>query len=76
METSVVTTKGQIVIPAKIRKKYDIKEGTKIHFIENGSKITLEPITENFYRKLQGSLKGSGLLEELMKEKKRAKEIE
>ena len=76
MQTSIVTTKGQIVIPSKLRKKYDIKEGTKIHFIEDGSKISLEPVTEIFYRKLQGSLKGSGLLEELMEEKKRDKERE
>jgi len=28
-EVSTVTTKGQLVIPAKLRRKYSIKEGTK-----------------------------------------------
>lgn len=37
MEVSVVTTKGQVVIPAKLRKKYGIEVGTKIQFAdENG----------------------------------------
>ena len=34
-ETATVTSKSMVNIPAKIRKKYSIKEGTKIVFIEN-----------------------------------------
>jgi antitoxin PrlF len=71
METSIVTTKGQIVIPAKIRKRYDIKEGTKVHFVEAGSKIIMEPVTGEFYKKLQGSLKGSGVVQSLLEERKK-----
>jgi AbrB family looped-hinge helix DNA binding protein len=34
METSVVTKKGQIVIPKKIRKSLGIMKGSKVAFIE------------------------------------------
>ncbi|MDR2574753.1 MAG: AbrB/MazE/SpoVT family DNA-binding domain-containing protein [Desulfovibrio sp.] len=36
MELAKVLPKGQITIPAAIRKKLDLKEGDKILFIEDG----------------------------------------
>ncbi len=74
MET-YATIKGQIVIPAKLRKKFHIKPGTKIHIIEGQDEIILKPITEHFYRKLRGSLRGKGVLKALVEERKREKEL-
>jgi AbrB family looped-hinge helix DNA binding protein len=34
-ETASVTSKSMVNIPAKIRRKYSIKEGTQIVFVEN-----------------------------------------
>jgi AbrB family looped-hinge helix DNA binding protein len=34
--------KGQIIIPAMIRKKYGIKEGTRIVISDNGDNDSLE----------------------------------
>ena len=76
METSTVTTKGQVVIPAKLRKKYRIKVGTRIHFTEQGQKILIEPVTKDFYMKLRGSLKGKGVIEELISQRKKDKKKE
>ncbi|MEX2162294.1 MAG: AbrB/MazE/SpoVT family DNA-binding domain-containing protein [Anaerolineales bacterium] len=75
MET-YTTTKGQIVIPAKLRRKYGIKEGTKIIVTDNGEAIVLKPITEQYLRKLQGSLKGSGALKALAEGRKEDKDRE
>jgi AbrB family looped-hinge helix DNA binding protein len=75
MET-YATTKGQIVIPAKLRKKYGIKEGTKIIITEKDESIILKPVTEQYLRKLQGSLKGTGALKTLMDIRKEDKENE
>ena len=72
MET-YATVKGQVVIPAKLRKKFHIKPGTKIHVIEGEDEIILKPITEQFYRKLRGSLKGKGVLKALAEERQREK---
>ncbi|MCK6618179.1 MAG: AbrB/MazE/SpoVT family DNA-binding domain-containing protein [Cyclobacteriaceae bacterium] len=72
METSILTSKGQVVIPEKIRKKFGIKPGTRIAFIEKDGEILLRAITRDYFRNLAGWLKGSGdILNELKKEKKR-----
>lgn len=71
---SYITVKGQIVIPAKIRRKYGIKTGTKIEIIDEGERIVLQPITPEYIHNLRGKYKGKGLLRELCEEKKRERE--
>jgi AbrB family looped-hinge helix DNA binding protein len=61
MET-YATVKGQIVIPAELRRKYRIKAGTKINVIDTGEAILLKPVTEESLKQLQGRLKGKGVL--------------
>jgi len=39
----VVTKKGQTTIPAKLRKKYKIEEGTKLEVIDTKKGILLKP---------------------------------
>ena len=75
MET-YVTVKGQIVIPASLRRKYGIKNGTKIIVIDNGDSISLKPVTEQYLRNLQGSLKGKGGLKILAEEHRKDQERE
>ncbi len=71
MEVSIVTTKGQVVIPAKIRRKYGIKIGTKIQFEEGNGEIIMLPLTEETIDKNIGFLGTKGkLLRKLMTEKK------
>jgi AbrB family looped-hinge helix DNA binding protein len=65
METHV-TVKGRITIPASLRRKYGIKKGTRIMLTENGNSINLKPITDQYLRKLQGSLKGVSALKTLL----------
>lgn len=75
MET-YATVKGQIVIPATLRRKYGIKNGTKIIVTDVGDAIVLKPVTEQYLRSLQGSLKGKGGLKTLMDERRKDKERE
>jgi len=75
MET-YATVKGQIVIPATLRRKYGIKNGTKIIVTDNGDSITLKPVTEQYLINLQGSLKGKGGLKVLVNERRKDKERE
>ena len=70
METRI-TAKGQIVIPVALRQKYGIKNGTRIIVADNDGFITLKPITEQYLRNLQGSLKGKGGLKVLIAERHR-----
>jgi AbrB family looped-hinge helix DNA binding protein len=57
METHT-TAKGQIVIPVALRRKYGIKNGTRVIITDNDNSIILKPMTEYYLKKLQGSLKG------------------
>ena len=71
MRKFTVTTKGRVVIPAEIRKRHEIKKGTKICFSENGPDIILRPVTRRTIEAMRGSLKTHGnLLKALMEEKK------
>ena len=50
-ETATVTSKSIVNIPAKIRKKYGIKEGDRVAFVETDEGLTLvriPPLTELF----------------------------
>ncbi len=74
MTTTIVTTKGQIVIPSRMRRKLNIKNGTRLCIVEKGDQLILQPLTEGYFKKMAGiaSAKGKGvsaLLEERAKEK-------
>lgn len=71
-----MTSKGQVVIPSKIRKKFGIKIGTKIHFSDEGKVIKIIPVTKEIIDQNAGILETKGkLLRALMKEKKREREL-
>ncbi len=59
------TVKGQIVIPAALRKKLGITGKTSIHVYEHDGKIILEPITSEYIRKVRGMFKDIPLTEAL-----------
>ena len=56
MESSVITTKGQIVIPKAIREKYKLKPGTKVFFEDTGAGVTLKHIDAAFIKSLRGMI--------------------
>lgn len=76
MET-IATKKGQIVIPSKVRRQFEIKEGTRIQIDinEKDHSIVLKPITREYINSLRGKFKGKGLMKELTEEKKREREL-
>ena len=76
MET-VATSKGQVVIPSKIRKQLGIKDGTYLQIDVDAVKkqIILTPVTREYVRSLRGKYKGKGLMKALMAEKKREREL-
>jgi AbrB family looped-hinge helix DNA binding protein len=61
-----VSAKGQIIIPVALRRKYGIKNGTKIIITDVGNAIVLKPVTEQYLKNLQGSLKRKGGLKVLL----------
>jgi AbrB family looped-hinge helix DNA binding protein len=57
METSILTSKGQLLIPKRLRAKYGIKSGVKVAFIETKEGVVLKPMDENFFNQFVGILK-------------------
>lgn len=55
-----VTSKGRIVIPVELRRKYGIKAGTRVIVSDKDNLIILKPITDQYLKKLQGTLRGTG----------------
>lgn len=76
MET-IATSKGQVVIPSKVRKQLGIKDGTYLQIDVNAitKQIILTPVTREYVRSLRGKYKGKGLMKALMSEKKREREL-
>ena len=74
---ATITSKGQIVIPSSIRRKFGIKEGTRIQIEidEKAKQIILKPITREYVHSLRGKFRGKRLVKALMAEKKREREI-
>lgn len=73
---TVATTKGQIVIPSALRRKFGITEGTRIQIEvdEAENKIILTPVTRAYIHSVRGKYKGKRLLPVLAEEKKREKD--
>ena len=71
------TIKGQIVIPSSVRRKFGIKEGTRIQIDadEKTHHIILTPITREYVFSLRGKYKGKGLLKTLMDERQKERNL-
>jgi len=75
-QIATVTTKGQLVIPSKLRRRYGIRQGTQVVFLEEDQRIILQPLTPEFLRKLRGSLKGEpSPLKLLLEDRKRERRL-
>jgi len=59
MESSILTTKGQIVIPKAIRDRYKLKPGTKLVFKETETGLMLQPVDTAFIKTLRGIAKST-----------------
>jgi AbrB family looped-hinge helix DNA binding protein len=67
--SATFTSKGQLVIPAELRRKHGIRAGTKVSFLEDSlGRIVLQPITEEYIDRLTGCLAGSKMLESWLEE--------
>lgn len=74
---SRISTKGQIVIPAEMRKSHHLKPGMRVAINDDGKKITVEPLTKEYVRQFVGIIpKSSKVLEHLMSERKKDRERE
>jgi AbrB family looped-hinge helix DNA binding protein len=65
---AIVTSKGQLVIPAPIRDRYHIKKGTQVYIEEVENGILLKPITDESIERVCGILADQPLPDDIEKE--------
>jgi AbrB family looped-hinge helix DNA binding protein len=73
--TTMATARGQVPIPAALRRKLGIKPGTRIHVYEDQGRIVIEPVKPSKVEEAFGMFKGAGALRILMEERKREREL-
>lgn len=56
-ESAFVTSKGQVVVPARLRRKFGIKAGTRLNFSEQGGQIVVQPVTREYISSFRGVFK-------------------
>lgn len=74
METTVMTERGQISVPAELRKKYKFQRGQKFAWLDTGTSLKLIPIPDDPVAALRGIGKGENLLEKLLEERRKERE--
>jgi AbrB family looped-hinge helix DNA binding protein len=77
MNAAYVTSKGQLVVPARIRRRFGIKPGTRINFVEEGDRIIFQPVTREYISSFRGMFKRKpgekSMVQELIEERRAEK---
>jgi AbrB family looped-hinge helix DNA binding protein len=72
-----MTSKGQIVVPARLRRRYGLKPGVKVYFIERKDEILFQPLTKEYIRSVHGRLTSkTSVTNELLQEREKDKRHE
>ena len=69
-QTVSFTVKGQVVIPRKIRREFEIEDGTQAIVQTTPDGILLKPITGKYIRSLRGKYKHLDLMKGLTESRK------
>lgn len=56
-ETIFFSVKGQVVIPRRIRREFEIENGTRALVYVDGDRIVLKPMTAKHVRAVRGLLR-------------------
>lgn len=75
MQTVTVGNRGRLVLPADVRQRSGIQEGTELILLETPDGIALLT-RDQLKRRVRGQLAGSSLVDELLAERRRASGIE
>lgn len=72
MYTSTLTKKGQIVMPAPLRRKLGLEAGMKVAITETRDGVQVRPVNRAYFDDMAGMLSGEGqATQALLNERKR-----
>lgn len=72
MSLATVSSKGSIVIPQEVRKKYDIRPSSKVEVIDIEGRVMILPVPENPIKAARGMLHFKGSVFETLKKYRKA----
>lgn len=67
-----ISSKGWVVIPAELRKKYKLKSGDEVQIVDYGGVLALVPNMKDPIKQAAGMLKGKHSLTKALLEERRA----
>jgi AbrB family looped-hinge helix DNA binding protein len=68
------SVKGQVVIPRRLRKEFEIEEGTRAYVEATPDGILIKPVTRAYIKSLRGKYRHLPLLETLKEMKREEKD--
>jgi len=63
--TGKMSSKGQLIIPAELRREYELQSGAPVRFERRKEGILVRPLTESVIDKLHGILEGKNLSDKI-----------
>ncbi len=77
MTLATISSKGWVVIPVELRKKYDLQPGMQVVLVDYGGVLAIVPALANPVQESAGMLKGgASLTKALVEERARERERE
>jgi len=67
---TTVSQRGQTVIPAELRRRYGLEEGTQIEWVDTGSGLKVVPVPSDPIAAVRGIGRGEKLVERLLAERR------
>jgi AbrB family looped-hinge helix DNA binding protein len=62
MTVLTISQKGWVVIPAELRRKYDLRPGTMVQVVDYGGVLAIVPVLEEPIAEAAGMLRGPSSL--------------
>jgi len=73
---TTVSTRGQVSIPAELRKKYNIEPETELEWMEDGNTIRIIPLPKDPVEAFRGAGKGRYTSDKLIRDRKKERREE
>ena len=70
-QMGTISSKGQLVIPAELRKKYRLKAGSRVAFEDVGGEIRIKPNPYDALLALRGKFAQFPLEQDLLEERRK-----
>ena len=66
-----MSSKGQIVIPIKLREKYHLEQGAEVAILEYPEEIVIVPLPKDAVKEARGMLKSKKSVRQMLEEARR-----